>query len=205
MGFDGLEQLFWLTFLILLNGFFAVVETSLTHSSRLRLRQLRSEGVHWAGLVEDLAQDSRSLLATVYLGTILVQLAMTASAVFTLVPSLSVWLSRVFPTPSIATLLSVVLIVLVLALVILVFGQLLPRSLALRNPEWVALRIAPVYRVVAWLLSPIVKGLMLLSPLAESLSGEDHPGAGCTLCDGGENQGVGGRIQERTRGLQENR
>jgi putative hemolysin len=171
-------EMFLVAFLIVLNAFFAATETALTHASRPRLRQLRSEGVRWAGLVEKIAEDSLPLMATIYLGTILVQFTMAVSAVLILVPPLSEWISQILPMFSMATSLAAILVVLFLALVTLVFGQLLPRSLALRNPESVALRVAPIFRALSWLLSPIVKILMLLSPLAESLSGGEHPGVG---------------------------
>lgn len=81
----------------------------------------------------------------------------------------------------------------------LVFGELLPKSLALRDPEGVALRMAPLFRVVFWLFSPAVKALAVISRLAESLSGGDHSGVGVpsvteeqikTMVDAGEEEGA---------------
>ena len=137
---DILGELLLLALLIIVDAFFAATETALVSSRRSRLRQLRNGGVRWAGLVEKLAEDSRPLLTTVYLSNVLVRFTIAASAVLFLVPPVSEWFGRVPSIASVATSLAVVLVVSVLALVVLVFGELLPKSLALRNPEGVALR-----------------------------------------------------------------
>ncbi len=192
-------ELLLLALLILLNAFFAATEMALVSVQRSRLRQLRKEGRRWAALAEKLAEDSRPLLTTVYLGTILVQFATAAFAVLTLAPPLAGWLTQFSPLNSVATPLAFSLIILFLALVMLVLGELLPKSLALRDPENVSLRLVPIFRVVFWLLSPIVKILMLFSGLAESLTGSQHPGIGVpsvteeqikTMVDAGEEEGV---------------
>jgi putative hemolysin len=195
----SLWDLLLLAFLIALNAFFAITETALASARRSRLRQFRNEGARWAGLAEKLAEDSRSLLTTVYLGTIVVQFATAAFAVLVLVPPLSEWLVQISSISSIAPSLAIILLISVLTLVMVVFGELLPKSLALRDPERVALRVAPVFRVVFWLLFPIVKVLTIFSRLAESLSGGDHPGVGMpfvteeeikTMVDAGEEEGA---------------
>jgi putative hemolysin len=195
----SLGELFLLALLIVLNAFFAATETALVSARRSRLRQLRNEGVRWAALAERLAEDSRPLLTTVYLGTILIHFAAAAFAVLVLVPPVSEWLARIPSIGSIATSLAVVLVVPILALVMLVFGELFPKSLALRDPEGVALRLVPAFRVAGWLLSPITRVLMTLSRLAESLTGSEHPGVGVpfvteeeirTMVDAGEEGGV---------------
>lgn len=195
----SLGEMVLLALLIVLNAFFATTETALVSARRSRLRQLRNEGVRWAALAERLAEDSRPLLTTVYLGTILIHFATAAFAVLALVPPASEWLAQIPPLGSFATFLAFILVVPTLALVMLVFGELLPKSLALRNPESMALRLAPIFRVVSWLLSPIVKVLVLFSRLAESLAGSEHPGVGVpfvteeeirTMVDAGEEGGV---------------
>jgi CBS domain containing-hemolysin-like protein len=146
-----------------------------------------------------MAEDARFLLTTIYLGSTLVQFAAAALAVLVLVPPVVEGLVWVFPNASSATPLAVILVVSVLALVTLVLGELFPKSLTLRDPEGVALRVAPVFRVVSWLLSPLVRLLVAFSRLAEPLSGGEHPGMGVpsvteeeikTMVDAGEEEGV---------------
>lgn len=195
----SLGELLLLILLIAFNAFLAATETALASARRPRLRQLRNEGVRWADLTEKLAEDSRLLLTTIYLGTILVQFATAAFAVLVFVPPVSEWFVQMFSLGSMATPLAVILVVFVLALAMLVFGELLPKSLVLYDPEGMALRLVPIFRVVFWLLSPVVKGLTMLSQLAESLSGGEHPGVGVpfvteeeikTMVDAGEEEGA---------------
>ncbi len=195
----SLGELFLLALLIVLNAFFAATETALVSARRSRLRQLRNEGVRWAALAERLAEDSRPLLTTVYLGTILIHFVSAAFAVLVLVPPVSAWLAQIPSLSLIATPLAVIFVVPVLALMVLVFGELLPKSLTLRDPEGVALRLAPLFRVVYRLLSPVVRFLMTFSRLAESAAGAEHPGVGVpfvteeeirTMVDAGEEGGV---------------
>ena len=199
MAFDSWGGLLLVALLIGLKAFLAVTESALTSVRRSRLRQWRDEGVRWAGLVERTSEDSRSLLTTIYLASILVQFAAAAFAVLVLVPPVSGWLAQIPSLTGVVTPLAVILVVSVLALAMLVLGELFPKSLALRDPEVVALRVTPVFRVVSWLLSPVVRLLVIFSRLAESLSGGEHPGVGVpsvteeqikTMVDAGEEEGV---------------
>ncbi|MFZ5919370.1 MAG: hemolysin family protein [Chloroflexota bacterium] len=192
-------NLLLLALFILLNAFFAATETALSHLSRSRLRQLAGEGIRWAGLAERLADESLPLLTTVYLGTILAQFAAAALAVVLLGPPLSEWIAGFASLASLADFLSILFIVLILALITVMLGQLLPMSLALRDPEGVALRLVPIFAVIYALLSPVVRGLTRLAPLARTLSGGEHPGVGVPLVteerikewvDAGEEGGV---------------
>ena len=199
MAFDSWGGLLLVALLIGLKAFLAVTESALTSVRRSRLRQWRDEGVRWAGLVERTSEDSRSLLTTIYLASILVQFAAAAFAVLVLVPPVSGWLAQIPSLAAVVTPLAVILVVSVLALAMLILGELFPKSLALRDPEVVALRVTPVFRVVSWLLSPVVRLLVIFSRLAESLSGGEHPGVGVpsvteeqikTMVDAGEEEGV---------------
>jgi len=199
LAFDSWGGLLLVALLIGLKAFLAVTEAALTSARRSRLRQWRDEGVRWAGLAERMAEDSRSLLTTIYLASILVQFAAAAFAVLVLVPPVSDWLARIPSLASVVTPLAVILVVSVLALAMLVLGELFPKSLTLRDPETVALRVTPVFRAVSWLLSPVVRLLVTFSRLAESLSGGEHPGMGVpsvteeqikTMVDAGEEEGV---------------
>ncbi len=195
----SLGEFLVLALLIVFNAFLAASETALSSARRQRLRQLQSEGVRWTALVEKLAEDSRPLLTTVYLGTILIQFTTAAFAVLVFVPPVSVWFAQFSVLSSWATFLAVVLIVVLLTLVMVVFGELLPKSLALRNPEKTALRLAPLFRIVYCLLSPVVEILVILSRLIAPLSGGEHLGLGApfvteeeikTMVDAGEEDGA---------------
>jgi len=181
---DSLGEMLLLALRIGLKAFFSMAETALTHASRARLRQLRSEGVRWPDLAEEWVEDSLSVLTTVYLGIILVQFVTAASAVFILVPPSSRWIAGLLPVGSAAVSLSVVIVVFLLALVTLVLGQMLPKSLAMCNLETMALRIAPIFRTMARLLVPAVKALSMFSPLAEFLLGGECPGVGVLFVTG---------------------
>ena len=155
----GLEILIILV-LILLNGLFAMSELALVSVRRARLAVLEKKGVPGAGAARALADNPHSFLPTVQVGITLVSVltgvfggANVASHVKELLES--------FPrTAPFADSLSLGLVVIVTTYLTLVLGELVPKQLALRQPEAIAARLARpltgLIRVLgpaAWLLS----------------------------------------------------
>jgi putative hemolysin len=147
--------------LILLNGFFACAELAIINTRRSRLKQLAEEGNHAARLVLRFQEDSERFLATIQIGITLAGSAAAALggvvAIEYIKPSL---LAIPFPfMQSIAEPLAVGAMVLVIAYFSLVLGELVPKILALRNPERLALIVAaPIEwfsKVATWGVRPL--------------------------------------------------
>jgi Mg2+/Co2+ transporter CorB len=143
--------------LLALSAFFNGSETALTAASRARMHALEQEGNTQAALVNRLLERPERLLGAVLLGNTLVDVlaAALASALATgLVGEVGVVYATVIMTS-----------------LIVVFAAVLPKTFALTNPDRVALLVAPIMRVIIWVLTPftavfqyIVRAILKLTP-----------------------------------------
>jgi len=156
--FQGLllEAVFIAT-LIVLNGFFAGAEIALISARRSRIQQLVDEGDGRAQRVAALQQDPDRFLATVQIGVTFVGTLASAVGGAASVRVLSP-LIREIPIAGIraaAEPIALAAVVLVLTYVMLIAGELAPKSLALRHAVPLAMRVAgPIDRLarLTWLL-----------------------------------------------------
>jgi putative hemolysin len=129
------------------NGFFAASEISLVSSRTSRLVQLQAQGVAGAARALELKQQPDRFLATIQIAITLVGTLASAvggaTAVAALTPALGGLGVGAWAAP-----LALALVIVVITYVSLVIGELVPKAIALRNPERVAAFAAPV---VAWL------------------------------------------------------
>ena len=145
----------WLLVLLIaglvLAGFAAAAETALTSVSRIRMRSLAEEGNARAARVVRLHNHPNGYLSTILsVNTAAVIIASTAT---TLIIS---GYARSFPQ-ALATA--------ALTLVVLVFCEIAPKSLALRFNERLALRLAAPVQFLTRLLRPLIGALTLVSRL----------------------------------------
>jgi len=134
------------------SGFFSASETALTSLPITRLEALRKQGgkLTRAGL-DRWASAPQELLITILVGNNLVNVL--ASALATSIAY------RVSPHGGLAA------VVGVMTLVILVFGEITPKTLAQQHAQWVASRVAPILYVLDVVLKPVNKVLGLLTRL----------------------------------------
>jgi putative hemolysin len=139
---------------ILANGFFAGSETALVSARPSRIGQLRGEGVPGAETAEALKRNPERFLAAVQIAITLVGTLASAVGGAAAVEALTPWLEGLalpgaerWGAP-----VSLGLVVVLIAFVSLVIGELTPKALVLRNPERAAALVA---RPIAWL----VRGL----------------------------------------------
>src|SRR5574340_496513 len=137
------EIIFILIFLVL-NGFFSAAEIAVVTSRKSFVKNLAEKGSYRANKLLKLQGEPDRLLATVQIGvTVMGALSSAiggAAAVTTLEPVLAA-----VPIPFIARgagALSIGLVVLVISYLSLIIGELVPKSIALRNPERVGLFVA---------------------------------------------------------------
>ena len=149
--------------LILANGFFAASEIAIIATRKSRIDALLEKGVKSAAAVARLKNDPDRFLATVQIGvTIVSSLASAiggAAAIATLKPVI-----QSVPIPWIvdwAEPISIVLVVLPIAYLSLVLGELVPKSLALRFPERIATLVArpidSLSRITSFLVRTLTK------------------------------------------------
>ena len=129
---------------ILANGFFAGSELALVSARQARLVRLRDEAVHGAAAALALKRDPETFLATIQIAITLVSTVASAVGGVAAIEALTPRLASL-PVPGArhwAEPVALGMVILTITYVSLVLGELVPKALALRNPERVACRIA---------------------------------------------------------------
>jgi Mg2+/Co2+ transporter CorB len=127
--------------LIALSGFFSGSETALTAASRARMNRLAEEKDKRAALVLKLTDNLERLIGALLLGNNLVNILASALAT-------SVFLT-LFGNAGVvyATLLMTALVV--------IFAEVMPKTVAITNTDRFALAVAPILRIIVWVFAPI--------------------------------------------------
>ncbi|MDP3396941.1 MAG: hemolysin family protein [Methanoregula sp.] len=142
--------------LIALNGLFALSEFAIVSARKSRLQQQADEGDNRAAVALSLADEPTSFLSTIQIGITLVGILAGAYGGATLAGQLAPSFS-VYPVLApYAEVLSITLIVLVITYLTLIFGELVPKRIALNNPEAIASVVAQPMRSLSVIASPLV-------------------------------------------------
>ena len=144
------------TILILVNGLRALSELAIVSSRRARLQAMMAREVVGARRALALASDPGRFLSTVQIGITLVGVLSGAFSGATLGLRLAEWLAQLGLPADVAEAVGVGLVVTVITYFSLVIGELVPKQIALRNPEKIAVRVAPAMTVMARIASPVV-------------------------------------------------
>ncbi|TJY58204.1 HlyC/CorC family transporter [Sinimarinibacterium sp. CAU 1509] len=151
--------------LILLNGMLAMSELAVVSSRRARLQAMKRRGVHGASAALQLKQQLGSLLSTIQIGITLIGVLAGAFSGATLASPLAQALSASGVLQNYADEIALAVVVSTITYLSLIVGELVPKQIALRNPERIASAIAPLMRRLMRLSSPLVR-LMDLSSTA---------------------------------------
>ncbi len=142
--------------LILINGLLAMAELAIISSRRLRLQVLVSRRVYGARRALALANNPGKFLSSVQIGITLVGVLSGAFSGATLGLRLGQWLLNLGLPPGIAEPAGVAVVVAAITYLSLIVGELVPKQIALRNPERIAVRVAPAMTMLAKIASPLV-------------------------------------------------
>jgi len=164
--------------LIVLNGVFALSELAIVSARKSRLRALAEEGRAGAAAALHLAQDSGRFLSSVQIGITLVGILAGAFSGAALGGRLADILAEWGMPVRFAQPLGFGLVIGLVTYLTLIVGELVPKQLALRNPEGVACTVAPMMRLVARIGAPVVWLLDRSTDLVLALLGKpaDEPG-----------------------------
>ncbi len=162
-------QLFVIAVLILVNAFFAAAEISVVTANETRIRTLAEQGDRRARLVDRTSKDSTRFLATIQVGITLSSFFTSATAASQLSAPMIVLL-KPFVGDS-AGLVSLTVVTIAIAFISLIFGELVPKRLALKHPEAIALMSVQPILWLERLTSPVVKFLSLVTTSILTLLG----------------------------------
>ena len=145
--------------LILINGLLALAELAIVSSRRARLQALVDRDIIGSRRALVLASDPGRFLSTAQVGITLVGVLSGAFSGATLGLRLAEWFAQLGLPIGVAEAVGVGLVVAVITYLSLVIGELVPKQIALRNPEKIAVRVAPAMTAIARIASPVVSFL----------------------------------------------
>lgn len=141
-------QIVILIFLLAFSAFFSSAETSLTTANKIRMRSLASEGNKRAKTVLWLSDHSPQMLTAILIGNNIVNLSAS---------SLTTSIAYKFGGSAI------VIANAALTILILLFGEITPKTTATLYPEKISLIYAPIVKVFTKIISPLIVLINLLS------------------------------------------
>ncbi|MES2751090.1 MAG: hemolysin family protein [Pseudomonadota bacterium] len=142
--------------LIVINGLLAMSELAIVSSRPARLAGLAEKGVSGSRRALALASDPGKFLSTVQIGITLVGVLSGAFSGATLGARLSSWLASLGLSQGVADAAGVGIVVTTITYASLIVGELVPKQIALRDPEAVAVKVAPAMVLLAKVSSPLV-------------------------------------------------
>lgn len=150
--------------MVLLNGVFAAYELALASASLARLQMLAHENRLGAKAAVRMKQSMEASLAVVQLGITLVGVIAAATGGAEAQEDFTPAFRQLGASTQVAEVLALSVVIVPLTIVTIVIGELIPKVFALRNKEWVCLRLSPlmmgfsfVVWPVVWLLEMVVK------------------------------------------------
>ncbi len=152
-------ELIVLLALILLNAFFAASEMALVSLNDTKIRLMAEEGDKKAMKLRDLLGEPSKFLSTIQIGITLAGLLSSAFASETFADRLVKYIQDLGLTASTGLIkpVVVVLITLILSYFTLVFGELVPKRLAMQSAERLAMRVVDPLRFLSVITAPLVK------------------------------------------------
>ena len=135
-------QIIILVVLLIASGFFSASETSLMSLSKIRIRYMKEDGVKGAKLVSELIENPNKLLSSILVGNNVVNIAATSIST-----SLFISLMGTQGVP-IATA--------VMTVLVLIFGEITPKTIAANNSEKIAILVSRPIKLIIFLLTPVV-------------------------------------------------
>lgn len=128
--------------LIMFSAFFSATETAFSTYNKIKMKNEASSGNKRAQAVLELSEDYDRLLSTILIGNNIVNIASTTLA--------TILFTAIFGGAKGPTLSTVIMTVLVL-----IFGEISPKSIAKDMPESFALAVAPFLKIVFVILKPV--------------------------------------------------
>ncbi len=130
-----------IVFCIIMSAYFSATETAFSSLNRIRIKNMAEKGNKRAALVLHMSENFDSLLSTILIGNNIVNIACASLATVLFVSLLGNDIG-----PSMSTL--------VTTIVVLIFGEVTPKSIAKESPESFAMFSAPFLNVLVKLLTP---------------------------------------------------
>ena len=168
-----ISQLIILAILIFLNAFFAASEIAFISLNDAKIEKQAKEGNKKAIQIEKMLKSPSKFLATIQIGITLAGFLSSAFASDAFAEKLAPILYDVMPFVSLGIWKSVaiILITIILSFFTLIFGELVPKRLAMKNYEKISFATIGVIRAIAIITSPFVRFLTFVTNAVSKLFG----------------------------------
>jgi putative hemolysin len=169
---SGLDILYVVLFIVclILSAFFSSSETAFISLQKVRVQNLIDNKVRGAKLVSRMIEKPEKLLSTILLGN---NFFNTAAAALATALAIKLWPEQ-----------GVLIATIIVTVLLLIFGETTPKTIATRHAEGMALLYARPIRALSWLLTPFVVALSWIAmgfskmlggaPVSQSLASEDE-------------------------------
>ena len=127
--------------LVIVSAYFSATETAFTSINRIRIKNLANDGDKRAKNVLELEGNFEKLLSTVLIGNNLANIGMTAIATVLFIKLFGQYGATISTG--------------VITVVVLIFGEISPKSIAKEAPEKMAMMTAPIIKVLIIVLAPV--------------------------------------------------
>ena len=168
-----LSQIIVLIILIFLNAFFAAAEMAFVSLNDAKIDKQAKEGNKKAKSIQKMLKDPSRFLATIQIGITFAGFLSSAFASEAFASELAPILNNLIPQVSVAVWnsVSIVLITIILSYFTLIFGELVPKRLAMKYSEAIAFGTVKIIRGVAVLTAPFVKFLTFSTNIVSKIFG----------------------------------
>ena len=158
-----LSQILILILLTLVNAFFACAEMAMVSVNKGKIKRLAEEGKKSAILVQNFLEEPTKFLSTIQVAITLAGFFSSASAASGLSSPFGTWLNQ--HNVPYAGQISLILVTLILSFFTLVFGELVPKRIALQKPEAISMFCVKPVKAVSKFASPFIKLLTFTTNL----------------------------------------
>lgn len=166
-------QIIIIFILIFLNAFFAASEIAFISLNDAKIERLSKEGNKKAKKIKEMLVNPSKFLATIQIGITLAGFLSSAFAAESFANKLAPMLNSWIPQLSIGVWnsISIIIITLVLSYFTLIFGELVPKRIAMKNYEKIAFASIGIIKVISIITSPFVKILTFSTDVISKLFG----------------------------------
>ncbi len=159
MGSNKFDQIILLFILFLINGIFSMTEMAVVSVRKARLQNLVEEGSKKAQSAMDLVNNPNDFFSTIQIFISLVGVFMGAFGASAFSEPLAQLLAKVNSLKPVSGTLATLLVSMLITFFSLVIGELIPKRIAVSNPEGISMRMAGFMKGLAFITRPVVKVL----------------------------------------------
>ncbi len=153
-----MSQIIVLAILILINAFFAATEIAFISLNDAKIEKQAKEGNKKAKQIKKMLREPSKFLATIQIGITLAGFLSSAFAADAFADDLAPMLQNLMPLGlAVWRNISIILITIILSYFSLIFGELVPKRLAMRNSEKIAFGTIGIIRAISIITAPFVK------------------------------------------------